>query len=87
MEETKDQSLIRVVLKNEITWIIAIITMVLGFVNTVILPIQKMQLQLTQIQTDIAQGKQDYQAIIVSESKLKSRLDIVETEIKPFINK
>lgn len=49
----EEQNTIRTVLRSEITWLISFIVCVMGFVTTVIMPLQKVQIQLAQIQTEL----------------------------------
>jgi hypothetical protein len=80
-----EENLMRKILQNEWSWLVGIILAVMGFVNTIILPIQKMQIQLSQIQLDITQFKVDIQQATTQDSLLQSRVDILETEIKPLL--
>ena len=50
----------RLLLKSEITWACFLVAGVMGFVTTVVLPIQKLQLQVTQIQVDMANTNISY---------------------------
>lgn len=51
---TNEQNVVRMVLKNEITWIVFIIAAVFGCVKEVILPIQALQFQIASLQSDIS---------------------------------
>lgn len=53
----KEQNIVRTVLKNEITWIVMIVATIWGCVQTVILPIQSLQFQITQLQVAISEIK------------------------------
>ena len=58
----QEKNAIRAVLRNEITWIIFIIGLIWGAVQTVILPLQSVQIGLAQVQStlvDLPQIKQD----------------------------
>jgi len=72
---------IRKIMQNEFTWIVMIIASVMGFVSQVILPIQSMQIQLTQIQQIILETKQNYQIAMQEHQSLRSRVDIIETKL------
>lgn len=86
-ESPKSESFIRAVLQNEITWLFLIITGVFGFVSTVVLPIQKLQLQVTQIQTDLTDSKLGYKDILENYNDLSTRVTTIESDmgIKPLI--
>lgn len=82
MSEEKQSGIIRAVLRNEVTWVITFIGITIGFFNMVVLPLNRMQLQLTQIQSDVSKQGQNYEtlqtavsALTTSVSVLKSRLD------------
>ena len=68
-------------MQHELTWVVLIIGAVMGFVVNVILPLQKVQIQLTQIQIDIAQSKEDYKAAMIEHIALRSRVDVLETRV------
>lgn len=50
---TPTSATFRDLLKNEVTWVILVATLVLGFVKTVVLPIQDVQLTVTQIKVEL----------------------------------
>ena len=85
--EQQQQSLVRSLLKNELTWLFMVIAAVMGFVSQVILPLQRMSLQLTQIQVDLADTKENYQQALKEHQSLTSRIDILETKIAPLIKR
>lgn len=64
------ENIIRTVLKSEITWAVFMIAGVMGFVSTVVLPIQQLQNDVSQIRIDL-----------ISLEDLGSRLTSVEKEI------
>ena len=55
MEQEKEQSIIRSVLRSEVTWVVSLVMAVWGFVVTVVLPLQSLQFQIAQVQKDITQ--------------------------------
>ena len=59
MSKEKEVNIVRSVLRNEITWLITLILSVWGFVVTVILPLQSLQIQVAQVQHDVSDGKID----------------------------
>jgi len=77
----QEQITIRKIMQNEFTWLAMIIAAVMGFVSSVILPLQKIQIQLIQIQADISETQRDYQIAITEYNSLRSRIDVVETKI------
>ena len=79
--EPQQESMLRKLLKHEATWVVSIILAVMGFVNTVILPIQKMQIQLAQIQSDIADNKAGYATVMAIHQTILERLSVLETEV------
>ena len=87
MEVQRDESFIKTVLRNEVTWVVFVVVGVMGFVSQVALPLQRMQIQLSQIQVDIGQSKSDYSATMTELILLRSRMDIMETEVRPLLNR
>lgn len=81
----KEESMFRTLLKNEVTWVVMIIAAVLGVVRTVIIPLNNMQIQLTQIQLDIAQSKSDFRLSEIERQSNKSRIDVLETQVNSLM--
>lgn len=52
--ENKEQSLFQQFFRNEITWLGMVVVGVWGFVATVVLPLQKLQIQVDQLQGEVA---------------------------------
>jgi hypothetical protein len=52
--------IMRGLLKSEITWVFFIVAAIMGFVSSVVLPIQKLQIQITQIQVDLGKESSTY---------------------------
>ena len=59
--EQKEENVVRSVLKSEITWFVFLIAGVMGFVSSVILPLQRIQIQITQIQENQIEQKIAYE--------------------------
>lgn len=76
----KEENLIRSVFKNEITWIIVVITVFYGFIKTVVLPLEKLEIQITQVQVDISNVK-TYDARI---TKNADDIIVLQEELKQF---
>lgn len=51
------ENIVRSVLKSEITWILFLVGGIMGFVTTVILPLQSIQMQISQIQKDLLEQR------------------------------
>ena len=77
--EEKEIGLIRSILQNEITWLVFIIGGVMGFVSTVVIPLNNVQATLVQIQKDIQNDKVQIEKGISEHADLRSRLDVLET--------
>lgn len=71
--EEKNQNAVRSVLRSEITWLISFIFCIMGFVTSVVMPLQKLQIQLAQIQSDLVINKSSY-------SQLEARLNKIELD-------
>lgn len=80
MAEHYSESPIRKVLRSEITWTITTIALVMGFVKTVVIPINNLQIQVAQINTQLLAEQQKY--TMISE-QLKSISDqSIKTETR-----
>lgn len=54
MNDTKEQTLFQQFFRSEITWLGMVVIAVWGFVATTVLPLQKLQIQVGQLQEQIA---------------------------------
>lgn len=77
----KQQSTIRAILRNEITWVVTFVGITIGFFNMVVIPLNRVQLQLTQIQADLADTKNNYESALTEHQSLRSRVDVLETKV------
>lgn len=67
--------------RNEFVWIGMILTFLWFFVTTVVLPLQKLQIQVTQIQTDLTSQNKKYDALDKLVNNLSTRMSVVETRL------
>ena len=81
------ENIIRQILRNEVTWVITFVSITIGFFNMVVIPLNKVQIQLTQIQTDLADTKKNYQTALMEHQELRSRVDVIETKLNPLVKK
>lgn len=81
MDKEQEQNAVRAVLRNELTWIVVIIGMVWGGVQGVVLPLQKLQVQLAQIQNDIVDYKKNYEKVMEIHQDILNRLTKLEARI------
>lgn len=79
--ENNQQNIIRKILLSEVTWIIMILGGGWGVVTQVVLPINTIQIQLTQISMDMNQTKKDYQVAMQEHINLRDRVSVLETKI------
>nr|AKH47819.1 hypothetical protein [uncultured marine virus] len=78
MVKDYSESGIRKVLRSEITWILLFLGLVGGFVRTVVIPINNLQIQVAQItlsMDDISQIKTDHSLIKQEIGQLENKLD------------
>lgn len=86
MANNQEQSIIRQVLRSEITWILFLISGIWAFVTTVVMPIQALQLGQTKIQEQLASESKRYlenenrinileknQAVVMSKLDIKTK--------------
>lgn len=55
-----EQNILRSILRSEVTWVISIVVVVWSFVTTVVLPIQKLQINVENIQKQLADESKRY---------------------------
>lgn len=69
-------------LRNEVTWVIFVIVSFWGFVTTVVLPLQKLQIQVAQIQTDLNKQGKTYQTLSDDVNLLKTDVAVLKVSKK-----
>jgi hypothetical protein len=75
----KNENIIRTVLKNEVTWLVFLGAGFWTIVQTVVLPIQEMQIVLAQVQKDIVEIKltaKDTENQIITNTANIGKLDV-----------
>lgn len=80
--EEQQQNVVRTVLRSEITWLVSFVLFIMGFVTTVIMPLQKVQLQLAQIQIDVLSNRDIYTQL---ETRV-GRLELDHARMEQVIN-
>lgn len=75
----KEENIVRKILKNEITWIISIVIAVYGLITTVILPINNLQNDVSNVKTITLEIKQSVKDGTDTDNKLDNRLTRLET--------
>jgi len=73
MQEVEESNAVRTILRSEITWLISFIAIIMGFVSTVVLPLQSLQIQLTSVQSEVIKNG-------VRFDKLEERVSTVERQ-------
>jgi hypothetical protein len=71
--EQKEVGLIRQVLQSELTWFVFIVGGLWGFVAMVILPLQQIQFEITQVSSTLLEQKVQYE-------QFDERLHLLEKE-------
>ena len=77
MNNEETESVIRKVLKNDVSLLFSIIGVIWAFVAMVVLPIQKIQVQLAALQDQMA--SQNYQGIMADHAAFKSQMQTMMT--------
>lgn len=80
-----EEGAVKKVLKNEYAQVAAIIVVVWSFVTTVILPLQKLQFQVDQIQLAISNFTDANKQISAEHEDLKMRVMVLERGAKPSV--
>lgn len=75
----KEEGSFRKILRSEVTWALFIIGIIWGCVQTVVLPLQKLQIQVSQIQLDIARNNKNYDDLSKEEANHETRISILES--------
>ncbi len=81
--EAKEQNLFQQFFRNEVTWLGMIIATVWAFVTTVVLPLQKLQIQVAQVQVQLKAV--DVLTAQVQEISTKQQVD--ESELLGLLRK
>lgn len=79
----KQQNLFQQFFRNELTWLCMIIVAVWSFVTTVVLPIQKLQIQLAQIQTQL----KSYDMLNAQVQTISTKQQVDESLLSQLIKK
>lgn len=82
-----EQTAIQKVLRNEITWVIMTGAFLWGVVTTVVLPLQKLQIQLAQVQLDLTTQNKKYDTLNTAVNALGNRTSVVESELNNIFKK
>lgn len=69
---------VRSILRSELTWTVFVIAAIWGFVTSVVLPLQRLQIQLSQIQSDLQVSRDAY-------VKIETRLGKLEIDHARFL--
>lgn len=77
-EEGKDA--VRSVLKSEITWLVFIVATMMGIVTTIVMPLQKVQLDISNIALQLSENKIVYE-------RIEARLGKVELDHARLMSK
>jgi uncharacterized membrane-anchored protein YhcB (DUF1043 family) len=73
MQEVEESNAVRTILRSEITWLVSFIALIMGFVSTVVLPLQSLQIQLTSVQGEVVKNGLHF-------DKLEERVSTVEKQ-------
>lgn len=78
---------LRTFFTNELTWIGGIIVVCFTVFETVIVPINVIQVQLADTQSDIKALNKNINQMVASLDNENDRLTVLETEVKPLLQK
>lgn len=74
MEENKQQNIIRTAFRSELTWIVFILGLLWGAVQGIVMPLQKLQIQITTVQEQL-----------ISLDDVKDTISIIQQDHARFI--
>ena len=81
MEKGNSENFIRTVLRSEITWAVCLIGGVTSFFTMVVLPIQKLQIQISQVQDQIMSESNSFKDMSLSLQQVSSKQQVDESQI------
>ena len=84
--KNNEVSLLRAIFRSEITWVISIVAVVWAFVATVVLPINNLQIQVAQVQSQLAGEQTKYDQLNQNIQDVNSIANKALTEIESHIN-
>lgn len=82
----KQQNLFQTFFRNELTWLGMVILAIWGFVTSVVLPLQKLQIQVAQIQTQLKSQSDTYNSFSQSVQNISTKQQLDEQEISQLEN-
>lgn len=82
-----EDNTIRKILRNEITWVVFTFGFLWGVVNTVVLPLQKLQIQLAQVQVDLTSQNKKYDTLTNALNLIGNRTSVLESEVNNILKK
>jgi hypothetical protein len=71
------QSIVRTILRHELTWIIMVLSFGWAFVSQVILPIQKLSLDLASVRAEVAKITNDHDDVV----RIKTDVQNIEAQL------
>lgn len=80
-EDNSQQNIIRSILRSEVTWVITFVGITIGFFNTVVLPLNAMRIQLSQIQSDLSKQAVNYEALSLTVQALNTTVTVLKNRI------
>lgn len=75
-----ERNTVQKIMRSEITWAIFIIGFLWGFVTTVVLPLQKLQIQVAQVQVDLKVSSRDVGTLKDDVSSLKTDVAVLKSK-------
>jgi hypothetical protein len=85
-EEGKEISILRNLFRNELTWVVSIIVVVWAFVATVVLPLNRLQVQVEQIQQQLNSSSSSYSDMLNQIKDISDLANSTKTRLDDLIN-
>lgn len=85
--ENKNENIIRTVMKNEITWMVFLVGCIWGVVSTIVLPLQKLQIQSASIQEQLITQTSAYAVLATTVQTILTKQQVDETQINFLLGK
>ncbi len=78
---TQNINTVQKILRNEITWVIFIVGILWGVVTSVVLPLQRLQIQVSQVQDEITKQNGNYDVLNQLVNSLNNRTSVIESRL------
>lgn len=83
----KEELTIKKIMQNEFAQIVFFGSIFWGIITTVVLPLQRLQIQVAQVQLDLSAQNKKYDILNNSVNSLGNRMSVTESELNSIFKK